>query len=255
MNYLADTQLLDRVGEFQSFNFHLPGSNQILLTLGISAAGAILSLARKDVSGFLLITLFLTMALKSARALPLVALLALPTANGAITEALRRAGDLRDSIRKHLNAALAYSANLNAIDLRSNGLIWTPAVLLLAALALRVPAAGFPAKEFPVALSEEIGKLPPEARILSSDKFGGYLIYRFSGSRKVFFDGRSDLYGAKFLEDYGTLTQLRPGWQSILSRFDFTNALLPTGAPLIGALESQGWTKQAADSVATLLRK
>ena len=27
-----------------------------------------------------------------------------------------------------------------------------------------------------------------------TDKFGGYLIYRFEGRRKVFFDGRSDFY-------------------------------------------------------------
>ena len=96
-------------------------------------------------------------------------------------------------------------------------------------MLLRIPAAGFPAKEFPVTASATIAKLPPDARILSSDKFGGYLIYRFSGERKVFFDGRSDLYGAKFLENYATLTQLRPGWQGILNSYNFTHALLPYG--------------------------
>jgi len=39
-----------------------------------------------------------------------------------------------------------------------------------------------------------VEQLPPDARILAPDKFGGYLIYRFAKKRKVFFDGRSDFY-------------------------------------------------------------
>ena len=50
-------------------------------------------------------------------------------------------------------------------------------------------------------------------RLLAPDKFGGYLIYRFQGRMKVFFDGRSDLYGAEFLKQYARLVQVRPsGW-------------------------------------------
>src|SRR3981081_4466175 len=32
--------------------------------------------------------------------------------------------------------------------------------------------------------------------------FGGSLIYLFGGTRKVFFDGRGDLYGSDFLKQY-----------------------------------------------------
>lgn len=257
--YLTDTALLDRVGEFQSFNFHLSGSTQILLTLGIAAAGAILSLSRKDVGSFLQIAFLLVLALRSARGLPLVALIALPLANGAITQALRGATGLLGSFRKRLHSALNYGDRLRAIDLRLNGILWAPALLLLAAFALRLPAVaahtGFPASEFPVAASAEIAKLPPSARLLAPDKFGGYLIFRFAGTRPVFFDGRSDLYGAQFLADYGTMTQLRPGWQAILNRYNFTHALLPPNAPLLAALESAGWTRTYSDPVATLLSR
>ena len=257
VTYLTDTALLDRVGEFQSFNFHLSGSTQILLTLGIAATGAILSLSRKDVGSFLQIALLLALALRSARGLPLVALLALPLANGAITQALRNATGLLASFRKTLDTALNYGDSLRSIDLRLNGILWAPALLLLAAATLRIPAiaahTGFPAAEFPVTASAEIAKLPLTARILAPDKFGGYLIFRFAGTRPVFFDGRSDLYGAQFLADYATMTQLRPGWQAILNRYNFTHALLPPNAPLLAALESAGWTRTYSDPVATLL--
>ncbi len=253
LSYLTDGALLDRVGEFQSFNFHLAGSTQILLALGIASVGAVCSLQRKDHAGFLLIILLVAMALRSARALPLIALLALPLANGAITEALGAARNLTGAFREKLNSALAYSSRLSILDSRASGLVWTPLVLLVAVLALRVPASGFPAREFPVAASAVVSALPLNARILASDKFGGYLIYRFAGERKIFFDGRSDLYGAKFLEEYGNLTQLRPGWRDTLNRYHFDAALLPANTPLIEALQSNGWNRIYSDSVATLL--
>src|SRR4051794_40564888 len=83
-------------------------------------------------------------------------------------------------------------------------------------------------------------QLPAEARLFSSDKFGGYLIYRSNGTRKVFFDGRSDFYGADFLKQYGRMVQVRPGWREPWDSFDFTHALLPNDYPLIPALEQLG---------------
>jgi len=255
--YLMDSALLDRVGEFQSFNFHLAGSTQIILALGIAAAGAIFALSQGKLASFWKITFLLVLALRSARGLPLVALLALPLANGTITEALRSATGLNSSFRRFLDRALAYSDRLRAIDIRSSGLVWAPALLLLAAFALRTPSVaahtGFPTSEFPVAASAVIETLPAGARIFAPDKFGGYLIYRFAGARKVFFDGRSDLYGARFLTEYGDLSQLRPGWQTIFNRYGFTHALLPPNAPLAPALEAAGWTTLYQDPVATLL--
>jgi len=97
--------------------------------------------------------------------------------------------------------------------------------------------------------------LPLDARILAPDKFGGYLIYRFNGQRKVFFDGRSDLYGADFLKQCGRLMQARPGWQKIAESFRFDDALLPNDYPLIPALEQAGWKSVYQDSVCTLLTR
>ena len=62
--YLNDTELLQRVGEFQSFNFHVEGAFQILLMLGVAALGGVLALSRKNVAHFLLTVLFLAVALR-----------------------------------------------------------------------------------------------------------------------------------------------------------------------------------------------
>jgi hypothetical protein len=185
------------------------------------------------------------MALRSARALPLCALLLLPIANAAVAQSLRRkTGQEACPTRSFLS----YSDNLRKLDARFNGLALAPFVLL-AAFYLTPPGA-FPADQFPVLAYPHI---PVGARLFAPDKFGGYLIYRSNGTLKVFFDGRSDLYGAGFLKQYSRLVQVRPGWRAYWDTFHFTHALLPADAPLLPALEQIGWRPLYQDKSATLL--
>ncbi len=95
--------------------------------------------------------------------------------------------------------------------------------------------------------------IPAAARLFAPDKFGGYLIYRSNGALKVFFDGRSDFYGADFLKQYMRLVQVRPGWREYWESFHFTHALLPPDAPLLPALEQLGWQRAYQDQTAILL--
>jgi hypothetical protein len=257
--YLTDSDLMARIGEFQSFNFHAEGAFQIALTLGLAMLGAALALGQKELPRFLLASVLIFAALRSARGLPLVALALLPIANAAITRALATASDLRPALRRATDSFLAYSNGLRAIDARFSGIALAPIAACLLFATLRVPAiaarTGFPPDQFPVAAAAEVEKLPASARILAPDKFGGYLIYRFRGTRKVFFDGRSDLYGSEFLKQYARLTQLRPGWRSQLDEFGFTYALLPNDYSLVQALESLGWKRLYWDGTATLLAR
>ena len=241
--YLTDADLLARIGEYQSFDFHSPGAAQIIVTLILGVVGGTLALTQKRLHHFALAMLITALALRSARALPLSALLLLPIANAAIT---RRIG--LPACPPRAAAFLAYSANLRVLDARFSGLALAPFVLL-AAFYL-TPAAGFPADQFPVAAYPHI---PPGARLFAPDKFGGYLIYRSNGTLKVFFDGRSDLYGADFLKQYSRLVQVRPGWRAYWESFHFTHALLPADAPLLPALEEIGWRPIYQDKTATLL--
>jgi hypothetical protein len=255
--YLADSELLDRVGEFQSFNFHVEGSLQILLTLGLAAAGGILALTQKKLEHFLLTVLFLAGALRHARGLPVAALVLLPLSNGAITSALRRVREIRPNLRHALVRTLQYSDRLRLLDSRFSGLVWSPFVALAVFGWLKIPLiasqTGFSPTDFPVYAAGELALLSPEARILAPDKYGGYLIYRYDGKLKVFFDGRSDFYGSGFMKEYIRLVEVRPGWRETLDRFEFTHALLPVNYSLVPALEQIGWKYIYGDDVAVLL--
>lgn len=255
--YLADSALLARIGEFQSFNFHVAGAGQIVLAVGLSMAGGVVALGLGRLPHFLVATVMVAGALGSARLLPLVAFLALPLANAAFSAGLRRARGLTPRLRARLDAWLDYSAGLRDIDARGGGLALAPLVALACFALLRAPGfaaqTGFPPHEFPVAAYAEVERLPPDARLFAPDKFGGYLIYRSAGRRKVFFDGRSDLYGAEFLARYGRLVQVRPGWRQYWDTWNFTHALLPNDYSLIPALEQAGWKQVHRDGTATLL--
>ena len=232
--YLTDNELLSRIGEFQSFDFHTAGAEQIIAAVLLGIVGGTLALTQKRYDHFTLAMLISAMALRSARALPLSALLLLPIANAAITRWLGT------------RSFLSYGDNLRAQDARFHGLALAP--LVVVAAFFLTPAAGFPADQFPVAAYAHI---PPNARLFAPDKFGGYLIYRSNGSLKVFFDGRSDLYGADFLKKYQRLVQVRPGWREYWESFHFTHALVPADAPLLPALEQLGWRPEYHDKTAT----
>src|ERR1039458_10128528 len=258
--YLTDTDLLARIGEFQSFDFHSAGSAQIVATLILGVIGGTFALTEKRLHHFALAILITTLGLRSARALPLCALLLLPIADAAITRWLSDVGRTPWSgcplgqvpLDPQADGGvvprgdpgpggpphqfLAYSVNLRALDARFCGLALAP-IILLAAFRL-TPAAGFPPDQFPVAAYSHI---PAAARLFAPDKLGGYLISRSNGTLKVFFDGRSDLYGADFLRQSSRLVQVRPGWRQYWESFHFTHALVPAEAPLLPALEQIGW--------------
>ncbi len=252
--YLTNQELLERIGEFQSFNFHSAGAGWIMVTVVLAALGGALAIGERRLDVALLTALLFVGALRSARMLPLLALLILPYANATLTGSLWRA-EVRPSLRRWITAALAYGANLRRFDARFSGYACAPILLVLALLWVKSPmaAAGFPATQFPV---EAANHLPVSAqRLLAPDLYGGYLIYRFAGQRPVFFDGRSDFYGLEFMRRYIDLVEVRPGWTTELARWNFTHALLPNRYSLIPALEARGWKKIYADRTATILER
>jgi hypothetical protein len=180
------------------------------------------------------------------------ALLLLPLANGSITVLLSRAANLAPKLRRGLDDFLGYGDRLHAIERSFHGFAIVPLAAILIFISIRARA-GFPPDELPVAASAIVATLPANARILAPDTFGGYLIYRFNGERKVFFDGRSDFYGAGFVDGYLSIETLGNGWRNEFNRWNFTHALLPPDYRLIPALEANGWRELYRDRTAVLL--
>ena len=63
-------------------------------------------------------------------------------------------------------------------------------------------------------------------RLVNTFHWGGYLIWSFYPERRVFVDGRPDMYGDAFMDDFGKLLDARPGWEEVLDRYGVEVALL-----------------------------
>ena len=238
-HYLLDHELLDRIAEFQSFNFHAAGAAQVILALLLVMAGAVCALQAGRWPHAVWMLGLVVLALRAARGLPVLALAGLPMANAALSAALA----------ERWPAQFAYMARLRVWDRQVHGAALGIAWAAVAGLAVLGSPAQFPAEQFPVAA---LAHVPPSARLLAPDAYGGYLIYR---GRMVYFDGRSDYYGAEFLKEYVRLVEVRPGYREILAKYRFTHALLPVRYSLTEALTAQGWRERYRDEVSVVLER
>lgn len=91
------------------------------------------------------------------------------------------------------------------------------------------------------------------SRILNSYHFGGYLIFR---GIPVFIDGRSDMYGDAFTDEYVkalTLTGTDSTLESLLQKYRVDSTLLAPGTAAVDLLNrTPGWRRVYADTIAVV---
>ncbi|MCU1238965.1 MAG: hypothetical protein JWP63_6932 [Candidatus Solibacter sp.] len=244
IEYLNSKWIMDHVQEFQSPSIRSEG--MVIYALLLLAAVAMAW--RAPVFERVLVLLWAFASMRSARHVPLFALVAAPVVAGACAEFWR--------------SAAARSGGRSAVTLlRDFSLDWgrgPRASLWLAVVAVMVialiPAVGFPDGRFPVqAVERNLARLSGGPRVLTSDQWADYLIFRLYPRQRVFFDGRSDFFGPGVGGDYRKLFAAEDGWRELLDRYGFELALLPHDWPLSTMLEREpGWRHVYGDGVAVL---
>jgi len=122
--------------------------------------------------------------------------------------------------------------------------------------AANIGALDFDAKVYPVQAANFLEKNNSGLRIFSSDQWGGYLIYRFAGSKKVFIDGRGDFYGQDFLQTYALVADVKPSWNDVLKQYRVGLVLIPPDCALASVMQiSPEWRRVYSDSVASIFER
>jgi hypothetical protein len=245
--YLNSQWILDHVQEFQSPNIRSEGL--VVFALLLLAAVAMAPRANRFEAVLVLVWGFA--AMRSARHVPLFAIVAAPVVASRCAAIWERAA-ARDRGRGALGILREMGCDLGREPRAS---VWLP--LSAAAILLAAPAAGFPESRFPVeAVERNAARLAPGGampRILTSDQWADYLIFRLYPRQRVFFDGRSDFYGPAVGADYRSLMAGEPPWRQLVERYGFELALLPHDWPLSTALEREpGWRRVYEDGVGVL---
>ena len=246
---MSDRFIMDRVTEFLSPNFHevLPFKYMLLITIGALA----LSRTSLNVIEVSLLLLLSYMALYSARHVSLFAIVVAPILLRTLKTILHEFPNrLLQFYQKRVD-------NLSSIDGSVKGLLWpvVGASLIVLLALLRNLEYGFSPEKFPVAATEFLKKERISGNMFNNDEFGDYLIFAARDYR-VFMDGRSDMYGEKFGNDYLRVANTLPGWKAILERYHITWVIFDSESPLTAALqEEKDWQAIYTDRVATVFVK
>lgn len=269
--------------EYQSPDFHLAPLWAYLAAVFALVAVWLLAVRsgrRIDPLALALCALWTVLGFLYVRFVPLWPLVCLPylvdaaPAPLALDEAVTEVGvagplDWRRGLLKRLRRVWVslgeVSSRAGQIERLVGRGVWPALAIAVVALLVlnggRAPGQSSPALHaqwdahaFPVAAAQRLqADGLPTGRGYNPYEWGGYLDEALP-EYHVFIDSRSDVYSRQFLADYITITDVAPGWDRLLARYQVRWALLQSSAPLEQALALSGWHCQPEDrqDVATL---
>jgi hypothetical protein len=111
------------------------------------------------------------------------------------------------------------------------------------------------AQTLPVAAVNTLNQQHPSGPMFNSYNWGGYLIQN-APEYPVFVDGRTDLYGDKFLTDYLRDATGGKGWQDDFAKYGIKLAVIEPTSGLADALRVEpGWKVAYEDKLAAVFVK
>ena len=112
------------------------------------------------------------------------------------------------------------------------------------------------ARTFPSAAVSFLANRHVPTPLFNHYDWGGYLIWRLYPQYRVWVDGRTDLYGDTFLEEFLSVYWAQEGWKQQLENEGIQSAILPPNSPLARSLlASPQWQRIYEDRQAVVLTK
>lgn len=254
-DYLRSDWIKQWIQEFQAPTFRSEGQLQYeaLLLAGLVVAGFLFK--QRRITDALWIVFLAHASLLSVRHAPIYAAVAAPVIGAEVNGWWR---NWVERAKKSSAGRIIYQVGMDVLPGFRRTSLW-PAALVLALVCVNAPVkwpADFPTEAFPVAMIGRNAALLESGRLLTTDQWADYMIYRFYPRLKVYVDGRSDFYGEQLGDQYVHLLQGSYDWQSILRQQGFRVALLPVNWPLAGMLKlDRSWQVVQDDSRAILFQR
>jgi hypothetical protein len=247
---VSNGYLMDRVSEFLSPNFHgleiFPFKFLLLSIIALMAS----SHRRVNVIEIILLLFFINMSLYSARYIPLFAVIVTPIA-------ARLAEQLLDASKIKMSNWLRRSnTNFAAIDSQAKGCFWPSLAVIAMIIILAVrsyPEITFDERTKPIAAVAFMQKEHIPGNMFNNDEFGDYIIYAAWPEYRVFFDGRSDMYGVERLKEYERISRFEPDWESVMKKYNMNWIIFDADSVFSRYLyDRKDWRLIYADKVANI---
>jgi hypothetical protein len=246
---LRSPAMMKYISEWWSPNFHEPMF--LAFALLIFATFVSLVLARKQVRlrDLLLFSATGIAALRSARNIPFFALVAIPLlAESAWGYASSQSwGQWLTRPEKLESASLKIALNIGLLVMVPLGI----AGIRVGQSATKQAAVS--SQEFPAAAVDFMVSRKLPQPVYNEYGWGGYMIWRLYPEYRVYIDGRADVYGDAFLEEFLMVHSGEPGWREPLNRLGVRTVLVKPDTALASLLRQDAqWDKVFEDSQAVI---
>ncbi|MBI5599335.1 MAG: hypothetical protein HY890_06295 [Deltaproteobacteria bacterium] len=265
--------IMDSINEFLSPNFHNVALFKYMILLVIAVFA--ISKASLNVIEIILVTLFTNMALYSARHIPLFGIIVLPVITRQMDLIIARGHGLAAGglVERFFDIFRKKSEGIASMDGCARGYLW-PAITVMAVIAFFAAGTGkagglagkadwltggqemeykFDGKKLPVEAVEFMKRENIPGNMFNNDEFGDYIIYAAWPRYRVFFDGRSDMYGEAMLREYFKIIWIEPGWDGVLKKYDINWIIYNSGSALSQfLLQRRDWRLIYSDGVADI---
>jgi hypothetical protein len=260
---LHSAAMQNYISEWASPNFHehkyLPMLAMLLATIVLP----VLSPQRLRPRELLILLLMTFAALLSVRHIPIYVLVAVPILSRLAHACLPKGGRIE---RLERGSPLSSTKAMIHATLLAGFLIFSVARLHF----VIVNQSRVEAQKFPEAAASFLSShhLPPPTpsrenracrgpRMLNHYNWGGYFIWKLYPEYPVFIDGRADLYGDAFMDQFASTYYLHSSsWGDPIKKWGICTVVLPPDAPMVSALRSMSdWKQIYGDAQAVILTR
>lgn len=252
--YLSNRFLMDHIDEFRSPDFHSLAPRCFLLLVILILVVVVVRGRELRVSGMLIVLFAVYSGIYSARNIPVSAILLV-----AVVGPLMRSGGHSTPPWIRPGAFSGFLQRMTAIEAGKRWPIWSSvAVLITLLIAINGGRVGsnmlmdahFDPNRMPVAAVNYLTSYNLPGPILTTDSWGGYVIYIRYPKAQVVLDDRHDLYGEDFFKSYLKLIHVEPGWEDFLREHPSQYVLVPRNSALADRLRTRWeWAAVYTDNV------
>ena len=247
---LHSRAMLAYIGEWLSPDFHQGRYAAMLLMMLATILLPAVSPRRLCARELLLLAVGTYAALRSVRHIPIYVLAAAPLLSAMVQSKLQASA--KTGLFDRQSTVTWVKSTVNAVVLAS-----FLAFVLWRANYVVERQTQAEKKEFPVDAVNFLNRARPPAPMMNHYNWGGYLIWKLYPEYKVYIDGRADVYGDSFLDEFASVYYLKgQTWRRPLETWDIHTVVLPPDAPLVTALGIiPGWKQIFSDRQAVVFTR
>jgi len=236
------------------------------LAMLITFAGMLLNIKRITISTLILFIGMLYISLIARRNMPLFAFIAMPITIKNINEWLDTFSSTKiNNKKKKFNLkSLSFPKYLFLAGYTALVVVFVAGIVsgtyYQSKRSLLWCGAGVIEEEYPSKAIDFIKQNNINGNIYNDGAIGGYIIWKCAPERKVFIDGRWEVYGDAFLLDYWKLINRTEGWNSLVKKYGINYTLLKHSSSeaqrfIPEIYNSKDWSLVYLDGIASVFVK